>query len=395
LHGTLPIDHFIVKNSEAVRLRFDSIEQPFQMIKNAALQILNASNRDLEPATEVILQYESAFLSGMDEIVLQYQKESTTNIQQLGQLETYIWVITLALLLLELFFIFIPLNQRIIRELSEKNARNQLLIEKQKALENSLRLMQQMQQDLLEAEKLAMLGETVGVITHEINTPIGIAVTAASSLQEYTHQLVKAYKQEQLRKSSLEDYVAHAEEGSALVLNNLNKAAQLLQDFKNVAIPQLSGHKEHFDLTQLITQVANTLSPFFKNTDIQLLLNLPPKLEINSHPGIFAQIIMNLVTNSLKHGFLNTPKAGTIIIQLTEHPHHFNLIYQDDGVGIKADLLPHIFEPFFSTAKQKGGSGLGLSIVQHLVVKQLGGQIQCKSEANAGVFFDIKIPKIQ
>lgn len=130
LHGEVPIDRFIVKNSEAVRLRFDSIEQSFQMIKNAASQILRASDRDLHAATEVILQYEPAFLNGMDGIVLQYQKESTANIQQLGQLETYIWIFTLALLLLELFFIFIPLNRRIIRELSEKNARNQLLIEK-------------------------------------------------------------------------------------------------------------------------------------------------------------------------------------------------------------------------------------------------------------------------
>lgn len=395
LHGALPIDNFVVKNSEAVRLRFDSIEQPFQMIKNAALNILLASNRDVHPATEVILQYEPAFLNGMDEIVLQYQKESTANIQQLGQLETYIWVFTLALLLLELFFIFIPLNRRIIRELSEKNARNQLLIEKQNALENSLSLMQRMQQNLLEAEKLAMLGETVGVITHEINTPIGIAVTAASSLHAYTQQLVAAYKEEQLRKSSLEAYVAHVEEGSALVLNNLEKAAQLLQDFKNVAIPQLSGHKEHFDLSQLIAQIANTLSPFFKNTDIQLQLNLPPQLEINSHPGVFAQIIMNLVTNSLKHGFPNVPQVGSIKIQLTEHTYHLHLSYQDDGVGIPPALLPQIFEPFFSTAKQKGGSGLGLSIVQHLVVKQLGGIIHCKSDINAGVLFDIQIPKHQ
>lgn len=395
LRGAAPIDHFVVKNTEAVKLLFDRIEQPFQKIKNAALQILLASNRDIHPAIEVILQYEPVFVRGMDEIVLQYQKESTANIQQLGKLETYIWVFTLTLLLLELFFIFIPLNRRIIRELSEKNARNQLLIEKQQALENSLDLMQRMQQNLLEAEKLAMLGETVGVITHEINTPIGIAVTAASSLHEYTQQLVAAYKTQQLRKSSLEAYVTHATEGSMLVLNNLEKAAQLLYDFKNVAIPQLSGHKEHFDLCQLITQVANTLSPFFKNTAIQLTLNLPPKLEINSHPGIFAQIIMNLVTNSLKHGFPNTPQAGTISIQLTEHTYHLHLSYQDNGVGIPPALLPQIFEPFFSTAKQKGGSGLGLSIVQHLVVKQLGGLIHCKSDINAGVLFEIKIPKIQ
>lgn len=252
-----------------------------------------------------------------------------------------------------------------------------------------------MQQNLLEAEKLAMLGETVGVITHEINTPIGIAVTAASSLHAYTQQLVAAYKEQQLRKSSLEAYVAHVEEGSALVLNNLEKAAQLLQDFKNVAIPQLSGHKEHFDLSQLIAQVAHTLSPFFKNTDIQLQLNLPPKLEINSHPGVFAQIIMNLVTNSLKHGFPNTPQVGSITIHLTEHTHHLHLSYQDDGVGISPALLPQIFEPFFSTAKQKGGSGLGLSIMQHLVVKQLGGIIHCKSDTNTGVLFDIQIPKYQ
>lgn len=393
LRGLTPIGDFTVKNSNAIEIQFDGIEAPFQVIQHAAQSIINSPDKQIHAAISEILKQEPLFLNGMETIVLQYQKESAANMKQLGQLETSIWIFTLFLLSLEFCFIFIPLNRRISRNLEEKYTQNQLLLEKQDALEKSLDLMQRMQQNLLEAEKLATLGETVGIITHEINTPIGIAVTAASSLQEFTDQFVRDFEQQQLRKSNLEAYVDHAREGSMLVLKNLEKAAKLLQDFKNVAVRQLSGQKEHFDLCELITQVANTLGPYFKNTELALTLNLPHKLEIDSHPGVFAQIVMNLVSNSLRHGYPTQPQKGTMTLQLSEQNDVLCLIYTDDGVGISPDLLPHIFEPFFSTGKQKGGSGLGLSIVQHLVVKQLGGIIRCESDLNAGVRFEIRLPK--
>lgn len=392
LHGQIPIGTFTVRNSEPVRMLFDSIEQPFQAIKYATLEILGGLHANYDSAVTIVLNSESNFLSGMDEIVLQYQKESTANIQQLGRLETFIWLFTLCLLLLELFFIFIPLNRRIVRGMQAQDAQNRLLLEKQRAQEKSLASLQRMQQSLLEAEKLATLGETVGVITHEINTPIGIAVTAASSLQEYTTQFVAEYEAQQMRKSDLEAYVAHAQEGSGLILRNLAKAARLLQDFKNIAVRQLSGQREIFDLSALTEQVANTLGPIMKNTELELRLDMPEKLEIDSYPGFFAQIIMNLVTNSLRHGYPDEPKKGFIYIQLSQQNDVVLMQYRDDGVGIPAVLLPHIFEPFFSTGKQQGGSGLGLSIVQHLVVKQLGGTIRCESVVHQGVLFEIRIP---
>ena len=393
LHGELPIGTYTVKNSVEVIALFDSTEQSFQRIKNAATLILKADDAQNNAALKEILQQEPIFLNRMDAIVLQYQKESTTNMKALGQLETSIWVFTLLLLCLELCFIFIPLNKRINSVIQEKNAQNQLLIEKQHALENSMALMQDMQQSLLEAEKLATLGETVGIIAHEVNTPIGIAVTAASSLQEYTQGFVAQYEQQQLRKSTLEAYISHFQKGSSLILSNLEKAAQLLQDFKNVAVRQISGQQEQFDLCVLIPQVINTLTPLLKNTQIELKLELPERLEIDSHPGMFAQILMNLVTNSLRHGYPDEIKKGIILIQLSADSVNLNLKYQDDGVGIAYALVPKIFEPFFSTGKKKGGSGLGLSIVQHLVVKQLGGSITCESNVNQGVLFEIHIPK--
>ncbi|MCB0521095.1 MAG: type IV pili methyl-accepting chemotaxis transducer N-terminal domain-containing protein [Lewinellaceae bacterium] len=392
LRGKTPIGDFTVQNSDEVNRLFDNTEQTFQAIKNAAIQLLKKQGSNSQEAMGAILENEPVFLGNMDAIVLRYQNESTTKIKQLGQLETFIWLFTLLLLGLELSFIFIPLHRRINRAMEDKIEQNQLLLEKQQALENSLAQMQQMQQYLLEAEKLATLGETVGVITHEINTPIGIAVTAASSLQEYTQGFVVQYEQQQLRKSSLEAYVGQAQKGCNLILGNLEKAAQLLQDYKTVAVRQLSRQQERFDLSELIRQVANTLGPYFKNTEIELQLDLPERFEIDSHPGIFAQVLTNLVTNSLRHGYPDKTKKGTIAIRLVPAPDHFILQHQDDGTGIPADLLPQIFEPFFSTGKQKGGSGLGLSIVQNLVVKQLGGTISCQSEINQGVLFDINIP---
>ncbi|MEI6410619.1 MAG: ATP-binding protein [Bacteroidota bacterium] len=392
LHGQTRIGEFTVQNSVLVRSLFDSIEQPFQKIRQAANQIIALPNpNDINPIS-VILNHEPRFLEGMDEIVLQYQQESTASMRQLGSLETSIWIFTLVLLFLELFFIFIPLNRRIVQNMQAQDAHNRLLQEKQRAVENALALQQHLQQNLLEAEKLATLGEIVGVITHEINTPIGIAVTAASSLQEFTTGFGTQYKAQQMRKSDLEAYIEHAEEGSGLILSNLEKAARLLQDFKNIAVHQLSSQREVFDLSDLVEQVANTLGPLLKNTALRLQLDLPGKLEIDSYPGFFSQIIMNLVTNSLRHGYPEAPKKGFITLALSKQGNMIHLKYQDDGVGIPADLLPHIFKPFFSTGKQKGGSGLGLSIVQHLVVKQLGGSITCESVERKGVSFDIQIP---
>jgi len=393
LQGETPLDNFTVQNSIRLYELFDSIDKPYQRILKSIPYINpDSTYAKQESSLKIILEQEPVFLKHMDEIVLQYQKESTQKIQQLAALETFIWLFTLLLLCMELLFIFIPLNWQINRAMREKNEQNQLLIEKQQALESSIDLMQRMQQNLLEAEKLATLGETVGVITHEINTPIGIAVTAASSLQEYTKDLWRQYHQEGLRKSVLEAYISHAKDGTDLVLNNLEKAALLLNDFKNVAVKQISGQQEHFDLCVLTTQVANTLRPLFKNTAVVLRLELPERLEIDSHPGLFAQIIMNLVTNSLRHGYPDEPKKGTITISLTSDSNFCNLVYQDDGIGIPNALVPKIFDPFFSTDKQNGGTGLGLNIVQHLVVQQLGGIISLDTKVYHGVRFNIRIP---
>lgn len=361
LHGITLIGDTRVENPIDIQVLLDSTQQSFQLILQAAYAILAGAPEPNQETIALILKNEPVFLTLMDEIVLLYQKESASKIKQLVQLETTIWVFTLILLCLELFFIFLPLNNHINLILKEKNGQNQLLVEKQEALESSLAVMQQMQQNLLEAEKLAMLGETVGIITHEINTPIGIAVTAASSLQEYTQNVNVLYQQDTLRKSSLESYLHHAEDGSNLILINLEKAAKLLQDFKDVAVRQLSGQEEIFDLKTLVEQVANMLGPYFKNTAIRLVLDLPEGLKIESHPGVFAQIIMNLVTNSLHHGFITEPKKGVIHIRFSQQDDQLQLVYSDDGVGIHPDLLPQIFEPFFSTNKQKGGSGLGLN----------------------------------
>lgn len=378
-------------------------------------------------AVQRVLSNEANFLRGMDGIVLRYQEASTHKIKQLVRLETVFWAGTLLVLLLELVFIFFPLNKEIKKTIHEQakqrdqieaqatqqellnmelrqkedalrkanlrlQEQNKDLITKQIVHEKSMAQLQQMQHSLLEAEKLATLGETVGVITHEINTPIGIAVTAASSLQEYTLEFERLHKENLLKKSTLEAYLAHSVEGSFLVLSNLQKAAQLVQDFKNVAVRQLSGQREHFDLTEILRQVANTMKPFFKSTQINFELDLPDKLEIDGHPGLFAQIVMNLVSNSLKHGYPKNPKIGTLQLQLSLRDNQLVMRYQDDGVGIPKKLLPIIFEPFFTTGIAKGGSGLGLSIVQNLVVKQLGGTIVCQSEAGHGVLFDIAIP---
>jgi signal transduction histidine kinase len=241
---------------------------------------------------------------------------------------------------------------------------NTELMEKSRVLENSLEQLQLMQQNLLETEKLAALGETVGVITHEINTPVGVAVTAASSLQEQSETLKKLYENKQLKQSTLLEFLSHIDEGSKLVLNNLQKAVVLIQYFKSVSTRQLSGKREKFDLCELIRQVKNMMQPSFKNTEIAMVLNLPEKIILDNYPGIFAQILINFITNSLKHGFSNKHKQGQINLHLTREDDFIKIIYSDNGIGISQELLPKVFDPFFTTTINAGGSGLGLSIAK-------------------------------
>lgn len=269
---------------------------------------------------------------------------------------------------------------------------NEKLAHKTAVLENTTNQLQVLQENLIEAEKLAALGETVGNITHEINTPIGVAVTAASVVQELAQETLKSYNDKQLTQSQFEKDLLQLNEGCLLILNNLNRACQLMADFKSIAIRQLNKQNETFDLCLLMRQVVHMMHPALKKSGVSVHFDLPERMEIEHYPGIFAQILMNLITNSLRHGFTEHSLNPSIHISLYIQNDELIWLFEDNGIGIAPEFLVKIFEPFYTTGKNQGGSGLGLSIVKTLVNNHLNGTISCQNGQKSGLMFEIIFP---
>jgi signal transduction histidine kinase/GAF domain-containing protein len=259
-------------------------------------------------------------------------------------------------------------------------------------LENTLQQLRNTQQQLIEAEKMSALGNLVAGVAHEINTPVGIGVTAATQLDSLTIDFANLYKSGKMGRADLEQYLNATHQTSGLILKNLTRAAQLTQSFKQVAVDQASEQQRNIVLYEYLHEILTSLKPKLKNTGYQVQIECDKNISLMTYPGAFSQIITNLVINSMIHGFQGRSQ-GNMLIQATEQETQLRLDYQDDGVGIAANIIDKIFEPFFTTNRQDGGTGLGLHIVYNLVTHHLGGTIRCESEQGKGVKFILHIPK--
>jgi signal transduction histidine kinase len=249
------------------------------------------------------------------------------------------------------------------------------------------------QAQLVESEKMAALGNLVAGIAHEINTPIGIGVTATTSLDDETRHLQALADSGAMKRSDLHDHVTAVRQLSDLVLSNLNRASSLIQSFKQVAVDQSSESRRQFGIKAYIGEVLQSLSPRLKKTRITVIVEAGQEMLLDSYPGALSQIITNLVTNSLTHAYdAGTP--GTIRLQAVPMAGGLRLTYSDDGKGIPPQHLDKIFDPFFTTRRGQGGSGLGLHIVYNLVTQRLKGRVRCDSREGAGTTFVIDLPHL-
>ncbi|NOY70668.1 MAG: AAA family ATPase [Deltaproteobacteria bacterium] len=260
-------------------------------------------------------------------------------------------------------------------------------------LERSLKNLIDAQKKLVEAEKMASLGGLVAGIAHEVNTPVGVSVTAASFLQEKTVEMANIDPKDPGFPGFFEKYMKAAVDSSSLILANLKRAADLVRSFKQVAVDQTAGQQRRFDLKGYLDEVLLSMHPKFKHTRHAVTVDCPEGIEINSYPGAIAQIITNLVMNSLIHGFDGVDK-GEIHICAENVSDNIRLIYRDNGRGMEADVAGRVFEPFFTTRRSGGGTGLGMHIVFNQVTQTLGGSIECKSVPGQGVEFTILIPVV-
>ncbi len=259
------------------------------------------------------------------------------------------------------------------------------------ALQHTLQMVQDTQKHLVQSEKMAALGELVAGIAHEINTPVGIGMTASSHLQERTVELLALFENGKLTRTELSRYLELARESSVILESNLKRAADLIGSFKQIATDRASGDERSFKLAEYIQELLLSLRPHLKHTQHQIKVDCHEDLAFHGSPGAFSQVLANLVMNSLTHGFSEKP-AGTIRIAVRQTGQNIEIEYTDDGCGIAPEYLPRIFDPFFTTRRGQGGSGLGLHIVYNIVTRTFGGRIHAESIPGNGVRFFLTLP---
>ncbi len=253
--------------------------------------------------------------------------------------------------------------------------------------------LQQEQQAALEAEKMASLGRMVAGFAHELNTPVGVAVGAASQTRDLLAELGTMLAGDEVSEEAIGEQLNVLDETSELTLGNLRRAAGMVQSFKRTAVDQTSEAEREFDLCEVIEDVEKALHGEFKRTGIKIQTSCPPDLNLYGPPGVLVQLLSNLMQNARIHAFADGSLPGSIRIDVEAKPERIRIVFADDGAGMNADTLVRIFEPFYTTRRGSGGSGLGLYIAYNLVTRGLGGTIACESGTGNGTRFVIDFPR--
>ncbi|MBP2305492.1 HAMP domain-containing protein [Azospirillum melinis] len=249
------------------------------------------------------------------------------------------------------------------------------------------------QADLIQAEKMASLGGLVAGVAHEINTPLGNALMGATHLEDRLAILARQASGGNLRRSDFAEFQETADEIARLLVLNLQQACELVQSFKQVAADQTSGEERLFLLKPYLEDLATSLSPSWRRAGHSLRVDCPETIEIDGFPGVLAQILTNFVMNSITHAYREGQRGQLLIAAAAQGADMVTLVYSDDGRGIAPADLGRVFDPFFTTRRGAGSTGLGLHIVYNLVVNRLGGKIAVDSLPDRGVRFTIRFPR--
>jgi len=261
----------------------------------------------------------------------------------------------------------------------------------EKELIKSLDQLKKAQTQLVESEKMASLGGLVAGISHEINTPVGIGVTAVSYLRECVQSLQQKIDSKSLTQTDMTKFLADANNCTALLSTNLDKASQLIQSFKEISVDQTSEAQRDVDLVGYLNEVLVSLQPKFKRHNHQINITGDEKLIVFCQAGAISQIYTNLILNSLIHAFPDKDD-GQMTFNFSHDNDNITITYQDDGVGLSEDSLEILFEPFYTTKRGQGGSGLGTHILYNIVSQALNGKISAQSELGQGLLYTIEFP---
>ena len=282
-------------------------------------------------------------------------------------------------------------QEKLEREISQRRTMENTLRQSNQRLESSLNHLRETQQQLIESEKMASLGGLVAGITHDVNTPIGISVTAASYLREKLDSLDSALTSKELTQQQLQKFIEEGRESLSLLDNNLHRASDLISSFKQVAVDQASDAIRDINVKRYIEELIQSLQPHLKKTKHKIELNCADDLFIRCPAGALSQIFTNLILNSLRHAF-DGIEQGTMIIDIELRGSELHVVYKDDGNGLSEDALTKLFNPFFTTKLNDGGSGLGTHIVRNLVTQTLQGDIDATSQPGEGLTYTFSFP---
>jgi signal transduction histidine kinase len=271
------------------------------------------------------------------------------------------------------------------------NVTQQELLESNHDLSRTLRELQEIQDLLIESGKMALLGELVAGVAHEINTPIGVSLTMSSYIEVEARHLLTKVEENSLSKSDFMKFLSKLEESSNIVVRNLLRAGELITSFKQVAVDQTSHSVRKFNFRDYLNETLMNLQSQFKHRDIVINNECPEDLIIVSYPGAYAQVFTNLIMNSLIHAF-DQDTEGVITINAEEIGNSLQVTFHDNGHGIAEEHINKIFNPFFTTKRDLGGTGLGLNITYNIAINILKGNIICQSEIDDGTTFILTVP---
>ncbi|UZE51686.1 PAS domain S-box protein [Rhodopseudomonas sp. P2A-2r] len=279
-------------------------------------------------------------------------------------------------------------------DIGERKRSEQEMRKAKDAAEAALRNLRETQNSLIEAEKLAALGRLVAGVAHEVNNPVGISLTVASSLERKIAMFAEEVARGELRRSSLMDFIESNRDAASQLVGNLNRAAELIQSFKQVAADRNYSDQREFDLADLTEQVVMSLKPGLRSQNLALSVDCRPNLIMNSYPGPYGQVLTNLFLNAVAHAF-PSGGGGKVEVRIQESgADHVEILFADNGVGMTPEVRRRAFDPFFTTRRDQGGTGLGLHIVYSIVTNRLGGRLNLHSDPGNGTRIQIILPRV-
>lgn len=260
-------------------------------------------------------------------------------------------------------------------------------------LTETIERLKQTQAELVQAAKLASLGALVAGVAHELNTPIGNALTMASALEDSAASMEALIETDKVRRSDIATYAKRSKGMAEIVTRSCQRAADLITSFKQIAVDQTTENRRLFSLQTLVNDTIEVLQPGFKQTPWEIRADVSAEIMCDSYPVPLGQIITGLVQNAVTHAFEGR-ETGLLSITARQDASAVEMIFADNGVGMTPGVLARIFEPFFTTRLGQGGSGLGLSISLNIVTGVLGGSLTAASEPGIGSRFTLRIPLI-